>query len=344
MSLHTQQPIPHENYFSTLTSPTAIKELIPKLKKLPIPNPATVHSLQTYSRTAWKNGNKSVVYAHLPTEPTLFPLWVISWWSVLLTHLQKVDKPWRKNLAWIHNARTTQSNHDLHEDAHLVFLELGSVSFKAPKEGFTDHRPIHTLWRLLGNNWMDSTVIDSMLEVLKHTIMSEDPTSKFIVQQTDLLAKLVDVFGQAEASEEQYERHRWLQVIGQDVFQNGKTLATIVHLGKLPALKEETEGMDHWVPLVINGEKSVFLYGDSLCGQKDPVMPPKLRHVLTSWRHMHTSTEFSTAVLPTTQQNDNFSCGPFAFNTVEAYIRPFDIELLRPAQAARLRLQMQLMW
>ncbi|THU86686.1 hypothetical protein K435DRAFT_804906 [Dendrothele bispora CBS 962.96] len=55
---------------------------------------------------------------------------------------------------------------------------------------------------------------------------------------------------------------------------------------------------------------------------------------------MHTWQSFSVNQLPITEQNDSFSCGAFAFNAVEAYVRPFEVELLRSREAACLRLQM----
>ncbi|KAF9050913.1 hypothetical protein BDP27DRAFT_1515389 [Rhodocollybia butyracea] len=66
----------------------------------------------------------------------------------------------------------------------------------------------------------------------------------------------------------------WLRNVGKDIFDEGKTLLTIMHLSCWTTDKADDHGFDHWVPLIIDGAGDEFLYGDSLA--MDTLMPPKL--------------------------------------------------------------------
>ncbi|KAJ3990811.1 hypothetical protein F5050DRAFT_1716598, partial [Lentinula boryana] len=118
----------------------------------------------------------------------------------------------------------------------------------------------------------------------------------------------------------------------------GKRLLTIAHLGKLPARKGETKGADHWVPVGVDGSDLKFLYGDSMCGQKTPVMPPALFKAFTTWKSYHTSAEFTMAPIEITQQADNTSCGPCALNAINCLACPELDELAKPEDIACVRL------
>ncbi|THU75176.1 hypothetical protein K435DRAFT_881443 [Dendrothele bispora CBS 962.96] len=69
-------------------------------------------------------------------------------------------------------------------------------------------------------------------------------------------------------------------------------------------------------------------------------MPPRLLNAFTKWKDMHTWRPFSVDVMPITCQNDKFSCGAFAFNAVDVYVRPHDVVLLDENHADSLQLQM----
>jgi len=62
---------------------------------------------------------------------------------------------------------------------------LGSIPWAAPKKGLGDSLPIHSLWRILGKNWLNSTAIDNALEVLKAEVDdSRKLSGKFLVRNT----------------------------------------------------------------------------------------------------------------------------------------------------------------
>ncbi|KAJ3992786.1 hypothetical protein F5050DRAFT_1715022 [Lentinula boryana] len=279
------------------------------LKCLPLPSPALIRQLNGYSRDAWMNCAQSVQYAHLENEQMLFPLWVISYWETLLTHFTTIHKPWSCNLAWLKENQKSHLNNSLHLEAEQTIEALSSIPWTAPKMGFTDRQPIHTLWQTLGKNWLDTTVIDSALELISQQVCSDAEASQIIVRNSELITKLY-LFGGEEEKIAEYAECTWVKLITEEIFDGGKTLLTIAHLGKLPAVKGDKEGLDHWVPVGVDGQNSHFLYGNSLCGKKTPVIPPILLKALEAWKDHHTFQKFTVSQMNICIQKDNNSCGP----------------------------------
>lgn len=185
---------------------------------------------------------------------------------------------------------------------------------------------------MLSTNWLNSSDIDSMLELLCEQVQeSTTERTRFIVFSTHLVQKLLTTFGD-QTQGISYEACSWLQNIGKEVFEQGKTLITVTHLGKLPPKKGMKKGSDHWVPLVIDGREHSFIYGDSLVGKKMPVIPDRLLNALNAWRERHTFSTFTCTTLPTSQQEDTHSCGIRATNALEHYVRPMQFALLGPHQ------------
>ncbi|KAJ3990962.1 hypothetical protein F5050DRAFT_1716476 [Lentinula boryana] len=206
--------------------------------------------------------------------------------------------------------------------------------------GFTDRQPIHTLWRTLGKNWLDTMVIDSALELISQQVCSDAEASQIIIQNSELIAKLVYLFGGEEEKIAEYAECTWVKLIAEEIFDGGKTLLTIAHLGKLPAAKGDKEGLDHWVPVGVDGRNSHFLYGDSLCGKKTPVIPPILLKALEAWKDHHTFQKFTISQMNICIQKDNNSCGVCAINAVKHLARPHVVDVVKPNSIACARMQM----
>lgn len=128
---------------------------------------------------------------------------------------------------------------------------------------------------------------------------------------------------------------QWLRDLGERVFGQGRTILTVVHLGKLPGVDKE-EGADHWVPLIIDGKERCFRYGDSLT--KNPTPPPELKTALELWSLEHTNQPFSFKTLPITYQIDGHSCGPLAYNALEHFVLPKATPLVSSNEAACVRM------
>lgn len=339
-SIHSASPN-YTQFFCHETPFEMTPDLLHKLRTLPLPNSTAIKQLNTLSREHWMNGAKSVLYVHTSGEETRFPLWVISYWTVVLTTYHKIRHPWLQNLGWINEQRNQFSNVILRSEAEDVFQLFANLSWTSPKMGFADQLPLHTLWRIMGKNWWDSTTIDNALEVVRSGVEgSPELREKVIVCSTDVLEKVVQLFGEDDGRLDEYwEKCGWLAAIAKKVFEEGKTLVSIAHLGRLPPRKGETVGLNHWVPLAIDGAGSRFLYADSLCGKKDPVMPPRLSKALGEWKSLHTFAQFTNETMAISAQNDNHSCGPCAVNALEHFICPGIVDLVRPNRITNMRLQ-----
>ncbi|KAE9396379.1 hypothetical protein BT96DRAFT_996753 [Gymnopus androsaceus JB14] len=176
------------------------------------------------------------------------------------------------------------------------------------------------------------TIVDNTLTVLQASIeQTGEEGKKFLVKSVDLSAKIIE----ATMDIEQYNSHskwRWLREISEQVFQQGKVLFTVVHLGKLPA-QGEAEGIDHWAPLVVDGEQCRLLYGDSLQGEhQNAEIPPQLSDAYSKWQQAHTPSIFLLEQLPVIRQNDGCSCGPLASNVLAHFALPNTIPLVASNQ------------
>ncbi|KAJ3731594.1 hypothetical protein DFJ43DRAFT_1039883 [Lentinula guzmanii] len=252
--------------------------------------------------------------------------------------LQRFENHGRR--AWLNEHRQNIVNKNLCSEADQTYAILGKLPWNSPQFGFDDCKPIHTLWRTLGTSWMNTSVIDAALEVINvKADVRFDLTSQTLIGHSDIITKLMFFFGGNIEKPKEYTSCDWLNNIRREVFQRGKRLLTIAHLGKLPAWKGKTKGADHWVPVGVDGSDLTFLYGDSMCGQKTPVMPPALFKAFTTWKSYHTSAEFTMAPIEITQQTDNTSCGPCALNAINCLAFPELDELAKPEDIACVRLR-----
>ncbi|KAJ3981583.1 hypothetical protein F5890DRAFT_1476857 [Lentinula detonsa] len=120
--------------------------------------------------------------------------------------------------------------------------------------------------------------------------LSRIPSERQRDHLTYVVEKLVTVRIASSYNEDHngYLKSKWLQSIGRQVFENGKTMVTVTHLGKLPPQRGGT-GLDHWVLLAINGLDHIFFYGDSLRRKETPTLPLTLLKTLNAWKGIHTS-------------------------------------------------------
>ncbi|KAF8173667.1 hypothetical protein BJ912DRAFT_806088, partial [Pholiota molesta] len=71
----------------------------------------------------------------------------------------------------------------------------------------------------------------------------------------------------------------------------------------------------HWVSVVVDFRQCRIHYGDPMANQ----IPSAVLNTLTWWTRLHTGKQFTYALLPTTHQQDSFSCCLLAWNALVAY-------------------------
>ena len=94
---------------------------------------------------------------------------------------------------------------------------------------------------------------------------------------------------------------------------------------------------NHWIALILDFNEAKILYGDSLGGQ----ISAELRDILGWWTYLHSGKNFSYAQLPTTQQEDGYSCGLLTWNALAAFLLK-SIALMDPRHVVEERLKVLL--
>ena len=96
-------------------------------------------------------------------------------------------------------------------------------------------------------------------------------------------------------------------------------------------------GSNHWIALVLDFQKKMIQFGDSMAGE----LSDNLKKALEWWTHLHSGSTFTHGFLPISQQHDGYSCGLLAWNALAAYILD-DIELINPEDVAEEQLRVLL--
>lgn len=292
---------------------------IQEIWKLPIPPVPIVHQLLKIARDQFASGAHSIHYTHISGETRTYPLYLVPLWNMVISHREQHQKPWIAIETWLLELKQNPHRESRSSLADSTWTWLNEVPWVLKKKGFSDTLPMVSLWRLLGDNWTDSTTQDNLLSVLHERISNNlELAEKFLVQLTEFTGKVVEAASDLDAYRTE-KRWKWLRDIGEEVFLKKKVLLTAVHLGKMG---KDGDGIDHWVPLVVDGAEARFRYGDSLShGQGDKIIPSKLHAAYETWKTIHLSMApiFPIETLPTTTQTDGFSCGPLTFNALENF-------------------------
>lgn len=183
-------------FFSTEPAQEVDEAELTQLRSLPIPPSTVVRQLDAVSRQQWMDGAKSMSYAHIDGQTRHHPIWLISYWMTVTTLRDTVWKLWQDIDTWLQKNQLQHKIIDRREHAVLTRALLAEVPWSLSKSGMTDKQPMHSLWRLFGESWTNSTVQDNMLDMLRVRATS-DPSlaDRFIVGHVDLTTKIVEASG-----------------------------------------------------------------------------------------------------------------------------------------------------
>ncbi|KAJ3912304.1 hypothetical protein F5877DRAFT_72512 [Lentinula edodes] len=123
-----------------------------RLFRFQIPHENTVARLRVLAIEMVAKGAKSVRYAHIPGEKTSYPIWVVELWAKLIS-LQEQQAPWTDVERWLQSQALRDEDV---EQVKAVLAVMGTVPYEMKKALFSDGKPIHDLWRLLGDKWTSS--------------------------------------------------------------------------------------------------------------------------------------------------------------------------------------------
>lgn len=300
-------PVPVEDFFSAV-EPIDIDILHrQRLLRFQIPHGTTVAKLRTLAYDMMAQGARSVQYAHIPGEKTRYPIWVIELWAKLIS-LKEQQAPWTGVERWLQSQAHTDEDA---EQVKAVLAVMGNVPYDMKKTAFSDGKPIYDLWRLLGNNWTNSTDIDNMLDFLRLQIVRRGIAQSFVVLPVHFTEKLTQAIESSHRGQRDGRTWRWLDKVGEQVFSEGKTILTVVHLGV-------SMNMAHWVPLAFDGSQNLLLYGNSL--DLEATVPSPILSTYRSWAALYSQKPLCTDKLSVATQQDGHSCGPLAANALRNFV------------------------
>ncbi|KAL0953304.1 hypothetical protein HGRIS_004553 [Hohenbuehelia grisea] len=305
--------------------------MLTRIRHLPIPSTATIHSLVEAARQACLAGSKSLVYAHVTQTEALtrVPFWIVTFWNEVLK-LRASRGHWVKARDWLNGqARNRKLPAARHELAKSAMTMLSLLPWGRQKVGLSDSKLISVdLWRLLGTHWLSSTNQDDMLELL-HNHISHSASRMFILQGVDFTTKLYQAYTTRQAGEYQSRRDlAWLCNVGEGLAESEGVLLTTVNL-------RPYTGSEHWVAMTVDAQAAVVRYGDGL----EVAMPAELREAYRWWLAQHTVRYFEFTNLPIARQTDAHSCGILADNALSHHLDPSRFPLVEPSGAVDARLQ-----
>ncbi|KAJ6449834.1 hypothetical protein C8R47DRAFT_336958 [Mycena vitilis] len=157
-------------YFSS-TAPDAISDqaFLLRARLLSIPDAKTIHRLVACSRQHWLDGMQFIVYRHLNGDTTHFGPWILTFWLAVSDIKRDAWAHLRRSQEWVKRQRklvkANPARAALAEEAALMLTMLPWGTCKP--NGLSDAEPLHSLWRLLGPNWLSDSQMDDMLELLR---------------------------------------------------------------------------------------------------------------------------------------------------------------------------------
>jgi hypothetical protein len=141
-------------FFSSIAPDIGDSELMLRVRRLPIPDSKTIHKLIASSRQSWLDGAQSVIYSHVGGSVTHFPPWILTYWAAV-DEIKKVWGRLRASQAWVDRQRRISAvNPTRAALAEDTAFALTMLPWGLAKRGVSDSEPFHTLWRLLGPNWL----------------------------------------------------------------------------------------------------------------------------------------------------------------------------------------------
>ncbi len=296
-----------KEFFSDNAPSPMTSEILTRLCYLTLPSLKIINILHSELRQAWSNGARSVRYTHLvPIDSgeatvTYFPLYVISYWKEL-TEMKNTHGHWQHSSDCVLKYLHSQKMPEIEPVAHHAWKYMAALLWNQSMKVLKNHNTVHTLYRILGDSWLSSSQMNDQLCLLAEEALDIGGRAVNIHYEDCQFSNiLVDTY---KAQKKKPYGHVWLEGVGQFIAE-GKSLATIVHLGKV-------NGIPHWVALVVDQSTQKILYGDPLGNPVDPV----LEGAVHWWLSEHIASELLIGSLPMTLQLDHHNCGILSVNGI----------------------------
>ena len=240
------------------------------------------------------------------TLPERLPIWILSFWQQVYKTRQ-LRHQWNTCRKWVTSKPCAGVNLLDRLDQTLL-----NVRWQGYLNGLRRDRCVKDIFDLLSNLELNSGQINDLLELIENKLVasSDGIAPPHLVAPTELALLLTSSYENRDIAG---HRKRPLQISIEDDLIGGRksSVASVAWISSF--------GCGHWVSYTVNPASLCIAYGDSL-GKPIPEM---LLAVLQWWlldirEKMNLTTTGLVVVnpLPVTSQDDDFSCGILATNSI----------------------------
>ncbi|OBZ75404.1 hypothetical protein A0H81_04594 [Grifola frondosa] len=295
-------------------APTPSNPQLGALRTRPIPPSGIVDSLLAIAGDQWMQGNNAICYAHLESDGVPIPLWVLSFWAGV-HHLRQDVLYWSAANQWVSNRRIGDPTAPLRIAAEHAAILFHHLQWANELHSFEGRPAVRELTTFLSRNWLHSTHLCLMLELLQHDLESTAAGHGDSVRNTFFSQKLESCYRACCAQTmAPTQLPSWINDVGNKLSSGSQSaLGLVFNINNV-----------HWVAVVVDFVNRRILYSDP---KGDPP-PQNILATLTWWASFYNSdlpaADFVLDTLPCTLQgpDDHYSCGLLAVNSLQHYFLP----------------------
>lgn len=225
---------------------------------------------------------------HLPVD-------VLDVWTVFAaTH--RIRSRWDKGFKWL---RKQERKNGMLYDRVVSLLQ--NISWGGTVRGFdADSCPISMLATYLSDDWLTDEHMSQYTELLQRRVFSS-------VQHAAETCVTGPWFSTHLSNFVEKPDHAYLERIGQDL-ASGRRKRVI---------GMRNVGGNHWIAFAVDSTTASIAIGDSFKKSH-----PSFVSAVSGWVKRHMGKTYQEKTLSCTKQDDWFSCGILAMNTIEHYLDP----------------------
>lgn len=190
-----------------------------------------------------------------------------------------------------------------------VFLALSTLEWSGCIKGCGEEEPINVLAAYATHQWLTTTHENQLLYLLFRDL-AHDPTARRLHIEDLQFWTYIEKF-YSHRDSDVYTKSRY--------FAYAKGVGESLSSGVRETLLTITNVRDnHWVAWDLDFKDSCIRYGDSFQGEA----PDKMMKAAEWWTYFHTGRHFTKGLLKITHQQDGYSCGLFAPNSIAHRANP----------------------
>jgi hypothetical protein len=303
------------------------------LSKILIPGKEVVKALHAASKDAFTNGAKSIDCPHVMVHPTgltpRLPLWAIAYWTEVLS-LHETRAPWvlaeeALQKRWRESVKKPETQQLLDD----IYLALSMLEWSGSIKGCGEEESIGVLAAYATRQWLTTIHENQILYLLSRDLAHDPATRKLHIEDLQFWNYIKQSYSHRNSN--MYAKNKY--------FAYARGVGESLSSGARNSLLTVTNVCDnHWVAWELDFRDSCIRYGDSFQRRA----PEEMMKEAEWWTYFHTGRHFTRGSLKITHQQDGYSCGLFAPNSIAHRANPERYPLIDQADVDNERLKVML--